>query len=106
MKVWDTETGKCTWKATTGKTPHCVVFSPSPEHSNEFLAGVDKKILQFDVRAGSDPVQDYDHHLAAINTITFVEEGSRFMTTSDDKSLRAWEYNIPVPIKYTAENWM
>lgn len=28
------------------------------------------------------------------------------MTTSDDKSLRAWDYNIPVPIKYIAEPYM
>ncbi|EON97090.1 putative pre-mrna-processing factor 17 protein [Phaeoacremonium minimum UCRPA7] len=104
MKLWDTETGVCISKFTTGKTPHCLQFNPSVEHSNEFLAGMsDKKIVQFDIRAGNDPVQEYDHHLAAINTITFVDENRRFMTTSDDKSVRAWDYNIPVPIKYIAE---
>ncbi len=66
----------------------------------------DKKIVQFDTRAGNEVVQEYDHHLAAVNTITFVDEGRRFMTTSDDKSLRAWDYNIPVPIKYIAESDM
>ncbi|KAH0055285.1 WD40 repeat-like protein, partial [Aureobasidium melanogenum] len=29
-----------------------------------------------------------------------------FITTSDDKSLRAWEYGIPVPIKFVAEPYM
>lgn len=106
MKLWDTETGKCIRSFTTGKTPHVVKFNPSPEHSSEFLAGMsDKKIVQFDVRSG-EIVQEYDHHLAAINTITFVDENRRFMTTSDDKSLRAWDYNIPVPIKYIAEPYM
>lgn len=107
MKLWDTETGQCISKFSTGKTPHCLVFNPTPEHGHEFLAGMsDKKIVQFDTRAGNDTIQEYDHHLAAINTITFVQNGDRFMTTSDDKSLRAWDYNIPVPIKYIAETYM
>ena len=106
IKLWDTETGKCVNRFTTGKTPHVIRFNPSAEHSNEFLAGMsDKKIIQFDLRT-REIVQEYDHHLAAINTITFVDENRRFMTTSDDKSLRAWDYNIPVPIKYIAEPHM
>ncbi|KAI5457951.1 WD40-repeat-containing domain protein [Mariannaea sp. PMI_226] len=104
IKLWDTEKGVCVSKFTTGKTPHVVKFNPNPEHANEFLAGMsDKKIVQFDIRTPSEIVQEYDHHLAAINTITFVDQNRRFMTTSDDKSLRAWDYNIPVPIKYVAE---
>ncbi|KAF4507610.1 hypothetical protein G6O67_004090 [Ophiocordyceps sinensis] len=104
MKLWDTETGTCISKFTTGKTPHVIKFNPDPEHGNEFLAGMsDKKIVQYDTRTPNELVQEYDHHLAAINTITFVDQNRRFMTTSDDKSLRAWDYNIPVPIKYIAE---
>lgn len=104
IKLWDAEKGVCISKFTTGKTPHVVKFNPDPEHSNEFLAGMsDKKIVQFDTRTPNEVVQEYDHHLAAINTITFVDDNRRFMTTSDDKSLRAWDYNIPVPIKYIAE---
>ena len=100
MKLWDTETGTCISKFTTGKTPHCIVFHPE---GNEFLAGMaDKKIVQFDIRSG-ELTQEYDHHLGAINTLIFVDDGRRFMSTSDDKSLRAWEYGIPVPIKYIAD---
>ncbi|KAH7321418.1 WD40-repeat-containing domain protein [Stachybotrys elegans] len=104
IKLWDTETGVCLNKFTTGKTPHTIKFNPDPEHSNEFLAGMsDNKIVQFDTRTPGEVVQEYDHHLAAINTIVFIDGNRRFMTTSDDKSLRAWDYNIPVPIKYIAE---
>jgi pre-mRNA-processing factor 17 len=107
MKLWDTEKGACINKFTTGKTPHVIRFNPSPDNSHEFLAGMsDNKIVQFDTRAGNEVVQEYDHHLAPINTITFVDENRRFMTTSDDKSVRAWDYNIPVPIKYIAETYM
>ena len=34
----------------------------------------------------------YIRHLGAVNTITFVDKGRRFVTTSDDKSLRVWEW--------------
>ncbi|TPR08298.1 hypothetical protein CAN33_0018140 [Aspergillus niger] len=106
IKLWDTEYGKCLGRFSTGKTPHVIRFNPGAEHSHEFLAGMsDKKIVQFDTRSG-ELVQEYDHHLAAINTITFVDDNRRFISTSDDKSLRAWEYGIPVPIKFIAEPYM
>ncbi|EEP77444.1 conserved hypothetical protein [Uncinocarpus reesii 1704] len=106
IKLWDTEYGKCIGRYSTGKTPHVVRFNPDPNHWHEFLAGMsDKKIIQFDTRSG-EITQEYDHHLAAINTLTFVDNNRRFISTSDDKSLRAWEYNIPVPIKFIAEPYL
>lgn len=47
--------------------------------------------IQWDIRSG-EIVQEYDRHLGAVNTITFVDENRRFVTTSDDKSLRVWEW--------------
>lgn len=102
MKLWDTETGQCISRFTTGKTPHTLRFQPA-NGGVEFIAGMnDKKIVQFDTRSG-ELVQEYDHHLGPINTLVFVDENRRFMSTSDDKSLRAWEYGIPVPIKFIAD---
>lgn len=102
MKLWDTETGQCISRFSTDKTPHCLIFHPDKQ-GQEFIAGMaDKKIVQFDTRSG-ELVQEYDHHLGPINTLVFVDEGRRFMSTSDDKSLRAWEYGIPVPIKFIAD---
>ena len=58
-------------------------------NGQEFIAGMnDKKIVQYDTRSG-ELVQEYDHHLGPINTLVFVDENRRFMSTSDDKSLRA-----------------
>jgi pre-mRNA-processing factor 17 len=62
----------------------------------------DKKIYQFNCKTGNI-VQEYDQHLGAVNTITFVDENRRFVSTSDDKTIRVWEYGIPVVIKYIAE---
>jgi pre-mRNA-processing factor 17 len=51
-------------------------------------------------------LQEYDRHLGAVNTITFVDENRRMVTTSDDKSLRVWEWDIPVDMKYIADPGM
>jgi WD40 repeat protein len=50
--------------------------------------------------------QEYDQHLGPVNTITFVDNNRRFVTTSDDKTIRAWDFDIPVVIKYIAEPHM
>ncbi|QSL66923.1 hypothetical protein MERGE_001310 [Pneumocystis wakefieldiae] len=106
IKLWDTETGQCISRFTTGKIPYVVKFNPDDDKQHEFLTGMsDKKIVQFDINSG-EIIQEYDHHLGAVNTITFVDGNRRFITTSDDKSLRAWEYGIPIPIKYIAEPYM
>ncbi|KAI8087014.1 WD40-repeat-containing domain protein [Gilbertella persicaria] len=103
IKLWDTETGQCIRTFCTGRLPYCATFNPDPRRQNIFLAGYsDKRIIQFDIRTG-DIKQEYDQHLGAVNTITFVDENRRFVTTSDDKTMRAWEYDIPVVIKYIAE---
>jgi pre-mRNA-processing factor 17 len=104
IKLWDTETGACKTKINVGSTPRVVRFNPDPAHSNEFLAGMhDKKILQYDIRTPETVVQEYDRHTEAVNTITFCDEAKRFVSTSDDRSLRAWEYGIPVEIKIVSE---
>eukprot|EP00842_Homolaphlyctis_polyrhiza_P006398 jgi/Hompol1/675/HPOL_000987-RA len=129
IKLWDTETdtdsdinpfqslnvsgmamsridviaGQCISRFTTKRIPYCIKFNPDNDKQNIFLTGCqDKKIYQFDINTG-EIVQEYDQHLGAVNTITFVDDNRRFVTTSDDKTLRAWEYDIPVTIKYVAE---
>lgn len=61
--------------------------------------------IQWDTRSG-EIVQEYDRHLGAVNSITFVDENRRFVTTSDDKSMRIWEWDIPVDVKYIADPTM
>ncbi|MCJ1276354.1 hypothetical protein MMC21_004159 [Puttea exsequens] len=109
VKLWDTETGQCAWDGHKTRyklpgLPHVIRFSPSSPH--EFLVGMsDKRIEQYDTRTG-EMVQEYDHHEGAINTITFIEDGQRFMSSSVDRDLRAWEWNINVPIKTIKEPHM
>ncbi|XP_051951618.1 pre-mRNA-processing factor 17-like [Xyrauchen texanus] len=103
LKLWDSETGQCISRFTNRKVPYCVKFNPDEDKQNLFVAGMsDKKIVQWDIRSG-EVVQEYDRHLGAVNTITFVDDSRRFVSTSDDKSLRVWEWDIPVDFKYIAE---
>ena len=128
IKWWDTETGKVVGAVTPGKVPHCVKLHPHADKQNVLLAGLaDRKIMQWDLNTG-DMTQEYEQHLvrlcrcwlcrrtahadsralacsrqAAVNTITFVDEGRRFVSSSDDKTLRVWEFGIPVVIKYIAD---
>lgn len=103
IKLWDTETGQCISRFTSRKIPYCVKFNPDDDKQHLFVAGTsDKKIICWDVKSG-EIVQEYDRHLGAVNTITFVDENRRFVTTSDDKSLRVWEWDIPVDMKYIAD---
>jgi WD40 repeat protein len=44
-------------------------------------------------------LQEYNYHLGAVNTVTFIDDARRFVSSSDDKSLRVWEFGIPVQIK-------
>lgn len=106
MKLWDTETGQCIKRFSNGKIPYVVRFHPDEDKQNIFLAGMsDKKIIQYDMDSG-EITQEYDQHLGPVNTITFVDDNRRFVTTSDDKTIRAWDFDIPVVIKYIAEPHM
>ena len=101
VRLWNTERGTCLGTFTTRKVPYCARFYPRDE--NVFLCAMsDNKVVQYDARSG-ELTQTYDHHLAAVNTLTFVDGGRRFVTTSDDKKALVWEYNTPVPVKYISE---
>ncbi len=103
IKQWDTETGKCIGRFTTKKIPFCVSFNPFPGLNHTFITGCqDRKIYQFDARSG-DMVMTYEGHSGTVNSITFVDDNRRFVTTSDDKTIRAWEFGSPVVIKYIRE---
>ncbi|CAM9762189.1 unnamed protein product [Ectocarpus fasciculatus] len=102
IRQWDTETGQCIATFTNRKMPYCAKYYPVD--NNMFLCGCsDNRVVQYDARNGSEIVQEYNHHLGPVNTVLFVDDNQRFVSTSDDKKVLIWEYNIPVPIKYIAE---
>eukprot|EP00775_Hariotina_reticulata_P008921 gene8921-9098_t len=103
IRLWDTETGQVITTLNTGKLYYCGVFHPADDKQNVLMAGCgDKKIYQFDLNTGVVE-QEYNYHLGAVNTVTFIDDARRFVSSSDDKSLRVWEFGIPVQIKYIAD---
>lgn len=99
IRLWDTETGRILGSYTTSGIPYCTRFSPLHD-GQEFLAGCgDKKIVQIDVRDASKIVQQYDQHMGAVNSITFIDDDRRFVSSADDKVLRLWEYGVPIVIR-------
>lgn len=97
IKLWDTETGSMLQKFGEGQSmAYSVRTNPDPSQPDVLLAGMqNKKILQFDMRTG-DNVQEYNYHMDAVNTLTFVDGGRKFLSTSDDKTIRVWEFGVPV----------
>ena len=104
IQLWDTETGQIIQTMGNNEMHYTAKFYPIDE--NEFLTACkDKKIYQFDVRENKT-VQEYNTHLQAVNTITYIEDGKRFVSTSDDKTIKIWEYGLPVEIKYVSDPTM
>lgn len=101
LQLWDTETGQSIKSFTNRRVPYCVKFYP--EDNSQFVIGdSNNMVVQFDARSG-EVVQEYNHHLQAVNSVTFVDDNKRFVSTSDDKKILIWEWGIPVPIKYISE---
>lgn len=106
VKLWDTETGQCINRFTNGSIPYCVKFHPDDDRQNTFLAGCsDNKIVQWNTET-AEITQEYNQHIGAVNTITFIDDNRRFVSTADDKTIRVWDFDIPVTIKYFAEPYM
>ena len=104
VRHWDTETGQIISTMTNRKMGYCLTRNPHDE--NIFLMGSsDNKVVQWDVRTGQ-VVQEYNYHLAPVNSVTFLENGRRLVSTADDKKLLIWEYDLPVPIRYLSEPTM
>jgi len=105
VNVWDTESGERLSSIHMGSTrPYCMAWSPSDK--NALIVGTSKRrIVQYDLRTGEIAIE-YDHHLSTINTITFFDDGKKFVSTGDDKKVLVWEFNTPVPIKYITDPTM
>lgn len=105
LRLWNTETGEVLGTYTNRRVPYVVQFYPHDD--NVFVVGCsDNKIVAYDSTT-KEIVQEYDHHLAPVNTITFVEDrGTKMITSSDDKKVLVWEWDIGVPVKYISDPTM
>lgn len=102
--LWDTETGAIVKLLDVDATPNTVIFNPANE--DEIVVGLaNKKIEHYDL-SGVEyrlPVQVYDHHLGGINSLLVVDSGRMFMSTSDDRTVRFWKWQVNIPAKIIAD---
>lgn len=104
VKIWDTETGKVTGRYSFNSTPNDTKFHPL--ESNSFIVGLsNSKINHYDVRVSSKQglVQVYDHHMSSILSLRYFPDGSKFISSSEDKTVRIWENQINIPIKQISD---
>jgi len=109
IKLWDTETGKVKRTYELKKIPLCIKYNIGIGHTDEFIVGTNyKKIFNFDIRDNriNKPSEVYDEHFGSINSLTFIENGDRFISTSDDKKIFVWDCGIPNAIKHVADPLM
>ena len=103
IREWDTETGSVLGTYSNGSLANVVKYHPDPSKSTQFFAGCsDYQLHQFDTSSGTI-IRSYDQHLGAVNTCTFIDSGRKIVTTSDDKTIRIWEMDLPVTIKQVSD---
>ncbi|KPA79694.1 hypothetical protein ABB37_05466 [Leptomonas pyrrhocoris] len=105
VAVWDVEAGRCVQVLTNPERLPVVqhLHHPSDE-AHLLLAAVDKKVVLYDVRASCSKYQrEYTGHMGTIFNLTLLSDGSKMLTTSEDKTLRTWDYRSPVQIKQFAD---
>ena len=109
IKLWDTETGKVIRTYELKKIPLCIRYNIDIGHTDEFIVGTNfKKIFGFDIRDNriNKPTEVYDEHFGYINSLTFIENGEKFVSTSDDKKIFVWDCGIPNAIKHISDPQM
>ncbi|SCW02289.1 LAFE_0F03158g1_1 [Lachancea fermentati] len=103
-KIWDTEIGVVKSRYHFSSVPNCATFHPV--NDNEFLVGLsNSEIRHYDTRSSSNEgcIQVYDHHLSSIIALKYFPDGSKFISSSEDKTVRIWENQINIPIKQISD---
>src|SRR5690606_4565625 len=93
VKAWDTETGECVGHYGTPELPFCVA---STSLESFVSGGANGKIRQWDLRV-KQSVLEYSGHRDSVNALG--PFGNRFVSTSDDRTVRVWECGVPTPLR-------
>lgn len=108
VAMWDVEAGLCRSVLTNAELLPVVqhLHHPSNEE-NLLLVAVDRKVVLYDVRVSCKAYQmEYTGHMGTIFNLSLLSGGTKLLTTAEDKTLRTWDYRIPVQIKQFADAGM
>lgn len=102
--LWNTARGTIEKRVRTKSVPNAIKFNPLKE--NEIIVALSNHNIEhydFGAPEYTLPIQVYDHHIGAINALIVVDQGRKFISTADDRSVRLWEWKVNIPIKVMAD---
>lgn len=121
IRQWDVETATLTETLRHSSGKPCLTHRYHPFNQNTveednsagggdarlIVAAVHDKIVLWDVRVSCEKHQrEYSGHTGSILHIAFLDGGRKLLTTSEDKTMRTWEYRVPVQIRQFADAGM
>ncbi|KAG7194040.1 uncharacterized protein KQ657_005243 [Scheffersomyces spartinae] len=104
IRLWETESGEVLKTVKVNAIPNTLKFHPF--NDQEFIVGLSNKNIEhydLSIPEYTVPIQVYDHHQGSINSLTIIDDGNRFMLTSDDKTVRFWDWQINIPVKFISD---
>eukprot|EP00768_Dysnectes_brevis_P006427 gnl/Dysnectes_brevis/5061_a7117_667.p1 GENE.gnl/Dysnectes_brevis/5061_a7117_667~~gnl/Dysnectes_brevis/5061_a7117_667.p1 ORF type:complete len:511 (-),score=49.04 gnl/Dysnectes_brevis/5061_a7117_667:18-1550(-) len=108
-RLWDLETLQCSRTIQFRGLPQRCLMTPGAKgRSAQTLVSVGRRIMSYDMRvkeptsSKSSLTQIYADHLAPVHSLLSLP-GGRFVTASEDRTLRIWEQGMPLPVKRVAE---
>lgn len=106
--MWDVESGALRGVLTNPEQLPVVQHLHHPTHESALLlAAVDRKVMLYDTRVSTTRCQrEYTGHMGTIFNLTLLSGGTKMLTTSEDRTLRTWDYRVPVQIKQFASAGM
>lgn len=102
--VWETSSGEILRKIVLSCATNCAIFNPANE--DEIIVGLANNNINHYHLTRPDwktPIQVYDHHLGPVNCLVSVDNGTKFLSTSDDRSIRVWRWQINIPFKIISD---
>ncbi|KAH8605639.1 WD domain [Trypanosoma vivax] len=105
VALWDVELGECRGVLTNAENLPCVQHLHHPlDPSSHILVALDRKVVLYDIRASLRNYQrEYTGHMGTIFNLTLLSGGKKLLTTAEDKTLRTWDFRVPVQIKQIAD---
>ncbi|CAD2217379.1 WD domain, G-beta repeat, putative [Angomonas deanei] len=105
VTLWDVEHATCTQTLTNkdGLPVGQHLHHPSDPFT-QLLVALDKKVVLYDTRVSCSKHQrEYTGHMGTIFNVTLLSGGSKFLTTAEDRTLRTWDFRIPIQVKQFAD---
>ena len=99
IRLWDTKTGEVIKSIKVKSIPNVLLFNPN--NNQQFIVGLSNFIIEhydFNSIQYNIPIQIYDHHQGSINDLKLLGL-DKFISSSNDKTIRFWPWQINIPIK-------